>query len=117
MSMLPPLRALSTIAVLPSPWLCAAVVSPPAVAVCLMISPRMYDSVKRLDPTLSVAAPAAATDIAIATSHIDEIIFATRFQSIASPLLRQCTLATACGSARLVLSDRVAYPDDPCLPI
>src|SRR5437899_95477 len=84
MSMLPPLRALSTIAVLPSPWLCAAVVSPAAVAVCLMISPRMYDSVKRLEPTLSVAGLAAAADIVIAMSHVDKIIFAIGFHSIAS---------------------------------
>src|SRR5450631_70815 len=58
--MLPVVSALSTIAVLPSPWLCAAAASPAACADCLMISPRMYDSVKRLEPTLKVGAAVAA---------------------------------------------------------
>ncbi len=59
--MLPLVSALSTIAVLPSPWLWVAGVSPAPLTVCLMISPRIYDSVKRLEPTCSVGpAPAAA---------------------------------------------------------
>jgi hypothetical protein len=59
--MLPVVSAFSTIAVLPSPWLCAAAVSPAACADCLMISPRMYDSVKRFEPTLNVGAAIAVT--------------------------------------------------------
>src|SRR5450755_2781493 len=59
MSMLPVVSALSTMAVLPSPWLCAAAASPAACADCLMISPRMYDSVKRLEPTFRVGAAIA----------------------------------------------------------
>src|SRR5215831_2294248 len=53
MSIAPAVKALSTIAVLPNPCWCVAVVSPAACAVCFTISPRMYDSVKRLEPTLS----------------------------------------------------------------
>ena len=57
--MLPVVSALSTIAVLPSPWLCVTAASPAPLADCLMISPRMYDSVKRFEPTLSVGAAVA----------------------------------------------------------
>src|SRR5438270_893216 len=57
--MLPVVSALSTIAVLPSPWLCVTAASPALFADCLMISPRMYDSVKRFEPTLSVGAAVA----------------------------------------------------------
>ena len=57
--MLPCVSAPSTIAVLPSPCRCTAAASPAACAVCVRISPRMYDSVKRLEPTLSLAAAAS----------------------------------------------------------
>src|SRR5262245_6430941 len=66
--MLPDVSALSTMAVLPRPWLCVAVVSPAACALWRMISPRMYDSVKRLEPTVSGAADAACVASARATN-------------------------------------------------
>src|SRR5664279_1937891 len=59
MSMLPVVSALSTMAVLPRPWLCVALASPADCAVCVRISPRMYDSVNRLEPTLSAGAASA----------------------------------------------------------
>src|ERR1700743_1787862 len=43
--------AASTTAVLPRPWRCSA--GPAAAAVWRRISPRMYDSVKRLEPTIN----------------------------------------------------------------
>ena len=45
-----------------------AAVSPAPVADCLMISPRMYDSVKRFDPTLSVGAAVAVMPMEQATT-------------------------------------------------
>src|SRR5271167_1193377 len=53
-------------AVLPSPWRWVAGVAPGPSAVCLMISPRMYDSVKRLEPTCSVGPAIATAPVAIA---------------------------------------------------
>src|SRR5262249_52967456 len=46
--------------VLPSPCWCVALASPTRAAVWRMISPRMYDSVKRFDPTRSSSSAAAA---------------------------------------------------------
>src|SRR5213080_4847842 len=66
--MLPPVSAFSTIAVLPRPWLWVALASPAPCAVCLMISPRMYDSVKRLEPTLSDGAANNEAQATIAAS-------------------------------------------------
>src|SRR6478752_798187 len=61
--MLPDVSAFSTIAVLPSPCWCTTPASPADSAVRLIISPRMYDSVKRFDPTLSVAPDEAVAHI------------------------------------------------------
>ena len=44
-------NALSRMAVLPIPRWCTAGVAPGPRALCAMISPRMYDSVKRFEPT------------------------------------------------------------------
>jgi hypothetical protein len=65
--MLPVVKAFSTIAVLPRPWRCVEVASPADCAVCLRISPRMYDSVKRLEPTFRAGSANATVVLASAT--------------------------------------------------
>ena len=76
--MLPVVSAPNTMAVLPSPRWCTTVVSPAASAVCLMISPRMYDSVKRFEPTLSVGAAAAAAAIEAANIIANKVLIGVR---------------------------------------
>src|SRR3982074_3095919 len=66
--MLPVVSAFSTIAVLPSPWLCVTAAPPAPCAHRLVISPRMYDSVKRFEPTLSVGAAVAVAPSPQATT-------------------------------------------------
>ncbi len=64
--MLRVVSAFSTMAVLPNPWLCVALASPADCAVCFRISPSMYDSVKRLEPTFRVGAASATAALASA---------------------------------------------------
>src|SRR5450631_3359423 len=86
--MLPVVSAFSTIAVLPSPWLCAAVVSPAPFADCLLISPRMYDSVERFEPTLSVGAAVAVAPSPQATATATAIRNGVRKTLIGNDLER-----------------------------